>query len=203
MSTTSNDVPTNTSSPAPIARPLITLDQTGDVRLIIGADDDQQSVMVRRAAMSLASPVWEAMFARQWSETTADEIAFPDDDIEAMLIILRIAHLRFYDLPQSRALSRDQLLNLAVTCDKYDTAKLVKPFLDLHQWAIPFVPSTYYQSNCHYHWLFIAWVFGWNKSLENLARYLVQHIKLDDAQKPTHSSQSINPDYMPPQLLGK
>ena len=123
-------------------RKTIQLYDGGDVVLQIGPEEQPQPVLVSKLAIALASPVWKAMFERQqWAESTADEIPFPEDDIEAMLIVLRIAHLRFQELPGKHGLSLQAMLNLAVVCDKYDLVKVVRPFLDLHRWTEFPVPS--------------------------------------------------------------
>jgi hypothetical protein len=53
-----------------------------------------------------------------------------------MLLVLRIAHLQFKEIPQGNGLTIDALLSLAVVCDKYDLVSMVRPFLDLHCWAL-------------------------------------------------------------------
>jgi hypothetical protein len=97
------------------------------------------------------------MFEARWAESEASEIALRDDDMDAMLLVLRIAHLRFHDLPKK--LEFGPLLNLAVVCDKYDLVRMVRPFLDLHGWA---KPHDYHQGKSWYpSWLFVAWTFGY------------------------------------------
>jgi hypothetical protein len=48
--------------------------------------------------MQHISPVWRAMFSGQWIYSGFQEMRLPDDDIESMLLILRIAHIRFDEL---------------------------------------------------------------------------------------------------------
>jgi len=61
------------------------------------------------------------------------ELDFTEDNGEALLILLRIAHLQFHELPE-KEMSLDFLLNLAILCDMYDCQKLVKPWVS--QWCI-------------------------------------------------------------------
>ena len=57
----------------------------------------------------------------------ATELHFEDDDGEALLLLLRIAHLQFAEVPVS--LDFDKLLQVAILCDMYDCVGLVKPWL--------------------------------------------------------------------------
>ena len=53
-----------------------------------------------------------------WAQQSSGGIFnLPEDDPDALLILLRIAHLRFSDLPD--ALVYQHLLQLAILCDKY------------------------------------------------------------------------------------
>ncbi|KAF2655964.1 hypothetical protein K491DRAFT_715811 [Lophiostoma macrostomum CBS 122681] len=117
----------------PISKSTITLHDYGDRTLLIGAPDELQPVRVSSDVLRLASPVWRAMLERSWVESKAPEIIFPDDDPEAMLIVLRIAHLAFHELPKKRGLSFESLVNLAIVCDKYDVVGIVRPFWDLYK----------------------------------------------------------------------
>jgi hypothetical protein len=58
----------------------------------------------------------------------AKELDFTEDNGDALLILLRIAHLQFEDISEEE-MALDSLLHLAVLCDMYDCAKLVKPWL--------------------------------------------------------------------------
>ena len=92
---------------------------------------DQETFVVSSAVMRIASPVWRTMFDPQghFMESqcsfTHGEMDFPEDDADALLCVLRIAHLQFRTLPKT--LDYAQLLNLAIICDKYDTVAIVRP----------------------------------------------------------------------------
>jgi hypothetical protein len=59
-----------------------------------------------------------------------EELDFTGDNGEALLILLRIAHLRFQDNPST--LPYQTLLQIAVLCDQYQCINLVRPLLP--QW---------------------------------------------------------------------
>ena len=91
----------------------------------------QQTLLVSSAVMRIASPVWRTMFDPQGHfmesqrSSTPGEIDFPEDDPDALLCVLRIAHLQFRKIPET--LDYAELLDLAIICDKYDTVAIVRP----------------------------------------------------------------------------
>ena len=96
-------------------QPCTVLDPSGDLRLSTATQD----FVVSSKAMCLASPVWRAMFDPQgrWAKQSSGVFDLPDDDAHALLLLLRIAHLQFSDLPDALVIYR-HLLQLAVLCDK-------------------------------------------------------------------------------------
>lgn len=185
-------------------RPTIVLCDQGDAILLIGPENDQQPVLVSRIVMSLASSVWKAMFCReQWTESTATELSLPEDNVDAMLIALRIAHLKFKDLPSENELSFEAFLDLAVLCDKYDLIQLVRPFVDLHGWAKEHLKSVAMGINYSASWLFICWTFGYEESFASLANKLVKRVQLNSEGVATINGNEEFPEHMPPGLLGE
>jgi len=87
----------------PALTSTIEVDPAADLRLLVQHGDHQITFKVSSEAMSLASPVWRTMLdpAGPFKESQSDngEINFPDDDSEALLILLVAAHLRFQDVP--------------------------------------------------------------------------------------------------------
>ena len=102
-----------------------------------------KTFLVSSAVMCLASKVWRAMLHSGSRFTEAQILAdtckqahFYDDDPEALLILLSIAHLAFRKVPVHMEWSL--LLNMAVLCDKYDTVSITRPWLT--QWVEPVLP---------------------------------------------------------------
>jgi hypothetical protein len=130
-----------------------------------------------------------------------EEVDFSDDNGEALLILLRIAHLRFHDTPTT--LPYQTLLQVAVLCDQYQCINLVHPWLS--QWLAD--EKTASRKFGQENWMFIAWVFGREKVYEKLARDLVLHLKpINNSVYRTSNSRTdmrkIN-DPMPPGTVGK
>jgi len=149
--------------------------------------------------MTLASPVWKVMFDPQsrFKEATEKEVRFLDDDPDMLLLLLRIAHLQFQELPSS--LTYRQLLGLAALCDKYDTVHLARPWL--RQWEQPRSSPTncFQQENS----IFIAWTFGDVETFEKWAK----HLAMECYTTPTPGQCCIRPgvqleENMPPGIVG-
>lgn len=180
----------------------IVLHDDGDVTLVVGkAGGVQQPIQASKTTMSLASPVWKAMFSRVWAEHAASEILLPDDDVSATLTVLRIAHLQFQDLPKKGDFSPTSLLNLAVICDKYDLVRIVRPFLDLHGWASPWFSSNTDVASFP-QLLFSAWTFGYSQSFESMAKDVLDRLIVTFSGAPMIGGATL-PEPMPPGLLGK
>lgn len=89
------------------------VDPAGDLNLLVRHHGQDEIFKVSSKVMSLASPVWRTMLDPNgpFRESKPDngEVAFPDDEAEAMLIILLAAHLRNQEVPQ--AIVYQQLLS--------------------------------------------------------------------------------------------
>jgi hypothetical protein len=133
-----------------------------------------------------------------------EEVDFSEDDGESLLILLRVAHLRFHENPTT--LPYQTLLNVAVLCDQYQCINLVRPWLP--QWLANEEESSlkFGQEN----WLFIAWVFGREKVFKELAVKIVRGVVVHPIKK-TAFMTSLNqgPTYnkiidpMPTGIMGK
>jgi hypothetical protein len=142
------------------------------------------------------------MFERHWREIEATEIPTPDDDIEAMLLALRTAHLRFPELPKKNALTLNALLNLKVICDKYNLVKIVWLFLDLHGWASCYILDIGFRRVSDPYWFFIAWTLGYEDNFGKLATYPVKKIRVDSLGDAIMEDGQRFPEDTPPGLLG-
>jgi hypothetical protein len=86
--------------------------------------------LVSSVILSLASPVFEAMFSGNFAEGQAlsvnspREVPLPDDDLQSMLLICNITHMQTPALPKK--LSIDDFANFATTCDKYQCIEAVE-----------------------------------------------------------------------------
>ena len=152
-------------------QPTINLDPTGDLKIVIDIDHEKTCVIVSSQALCLASPVWRAMLNPKsgfQEATSADRtIYFLDDDVQTLLLLLRICHLRFSEVPQT--LDLDQLFETAILCDKYDIVTLIRPWLS--KWQEPLLPQA--GEDDDEKWLFISWTLGDSVVFERIVEKLV------------------------------
>ncbi|KAH7125571.1 hypothetical protein B0J11DRAFT_309076 [Dendryphion nanum] len=125
---------------------LTVIDKRGDVVLVLGIEEDEESrLLVSSRVLSLASPVFEAMFnsgfAESWglSSNSPKEVPLPGDDPECMLWFCLIAHMQFTDLPDRP--DPDDFANFAVLCNKYTCVPAVQPWCKI--WAMGFLETSY------------------------------------------------------------
>lgn len=174
--------------------PIVYLDPWGDLK-IVAADRDKRlkTLVVSSSVMRLASPVWRVMFDPHGSfreaEESAKEIEFPDDDADALLILLRIVHLGWRLVPES--ISSENLADLAVLCDKYDMIRFVRPWLARWQ-SRPLAIMSAHEDR-----LFIAWTFGDYASFVTNTKRLVLSCNTDDAGRLTRGEKVIELDFAP------
>lgn len=185
---------------------------TGTVKLLTTYKGEKLVGLVSADALVLASPVWKKFLFPPWDSDPAPDggvkekqIDCTEDDGEALLILLNIAHLNFDAVPPT--LGHQTLLQVAVLIDQYDCIKIVRPWLESwmkNEGAESLKPD---QDG----WLFVAWVFGRESTFEALSKHLV--VKSDVAAASTSGSPPspslLSPNGkplatpMPPDIVGK
>jgi hypothetical protein len=192
--------------------------KNGDVRIIVTHEGERIVGKVSSHAMALVSPVWEnfiydprknsskdtlpnaattASNSHKDLRTPAEEVDFSEDDSEALLTLLRIAHLQFSSIPP--AMHYKQLLNLAVLCNQYLCVNIVRPWLGL------WLKDEYSQGMLQgqENWLFIAWTFGRYSVFKYVAAKMVTEITTgEDGRCLTSDGNEIS-EPMPPGIVGK
>ncbi len=163
--------------------------------------------VVSSHALCLASPVWKKIIHPPFQKLSCAEshedglrskqIDLHEDNKEALLHLLNIAHLQFNKVPTQ--LPFKSILDIAVLCDKYDCVGLVKPWLPL--WLVD--EETQYKEPDHEEWLFVAWVFGREKTFIELARKLVIEVRMSPTGVCLTSTGKIFPSQMPPGIVGR
>jgi hypothetical protein len=164
----------------------------GDVRAKATFNDETVTFKVSSHALSFASPVWKKFIFPPFPQITESssheskkskaveafpdiELNFTEDNTDALLILLQIAHLQFADIPKT--LPYETLLGVAILCDQYDCRRLAKPWVQgwmMNDWKESQLPN---QKG----WLFIAWYFGRQKIFETLAMTCVLQVEVDTA----------------------
>lgn len=142
---------------------------------------------------TLGEPVFKTMLIRNFSESTKDKIELQYDESDALLIVLRIAHLKHNEV--YRTLSLHNLVKVATVCDKYDTVAVCRPFVA--GWVQQWLPT------CSYEFIWPAWVFDHEEQFVNLVNQLRLLFTLNDLGNAECTGCQITEMMMPPRLIGK
>ena len=164
---------------------IIHVDPSGDLRLIAERINENTKAKVTRTflvstkALCLASPVWKTMFDPQgpWARQNNEGFKMLEDDPNALLILLDAAHLNFDCVPSS--VDEEILFQLSVLCDKYDTIRLVRPWIS--DWLKDLPARSEFCDGKHGVRLFISWSFGYADPYNTLSKHLVSSITTDDS----------------------
>ena len=162
----------------------IDADPAGDLVLVIGSGDNQRSVRASSKVLSLASPVLAAMFSpHRFSEGAAlsssnpPEIYLPEDDPEAVTTFCHLVHFREYRGKQP-APSFNQLVNMALFCDKYDAGMALNPWSEL--WLQ--LQSGSETSGDYRNMLALAYAFNNQEGFWISSRNMMQYDKADRSE---------------------
>ncbi|QDS75765.1 hypothetical protein FKW77_008691 [Venturia effusa] len=117
------------------------VDKDGDLVLVVGTA--KHRVRVASKALTSTSGVFKAMLSGQFKEAAElaassaigelYELPLPDDDVEAMIAICNIVHLRPKEVPSIKTFSASLLQNIVFLAEKYDcevpVALVMEPWL--------------------------------------------------------------------------
>ena len=188
--------------------PTIHLDPSGDLTLITEFEDSETETTFTRTyvassqVLCLASPVWKVMFDPQgpWARQSSNTEGFKmyDDDPKALLILLDIAHLNFNRIP--RTLTLEQLFQIAILCDKYDTVKLIQPWIK--NWSHELQSRRPVNDPENLEWLFIAWSLGNEPIYETLFKKVVLKMNASGRSDFDRVEMKMG-EFVPPGAIGK
>ena len=197
---TSTFIMANTS-PTPTQDAKIDADPAGDLVLVVGSGDDQRSIRASSKVLSLASPVLAAMFSPgRFSEGAAlsssnpPEIRLPEDDPDAVAMFCLLVHFREYHGKQ-RAPSFNQLMNMALFCDKYDAGMALNPWSEV--WLQP--RSGIEVSGDYRNVLALAYAFNNQEIFWTSSRSMMQYDRADRSEGTRDELLSL----LPQDLYGK
>ncbi|CZR64662.1 uncharacterized protein PAC_14560 [Phialocephala subalpina] len=144
--------------------------------------------------MCLASKVWKKFIYPPWAPSQqtlsvierltapkpalcappVDKLDFREDDGDALLLLLRVAHIQFKHIKST--LSSDLLHGVAELCDIYGCVELIKPWLSTW-WDNSNIQ--FGRGEFAYRWLFAAWVFGFDRVFATTAKAIAWVIDAD------------------------
>lgn len=135
-------------------------------------------IQVSAKHLTTASPVFKKLLTGSWKESVtflqkgSVEITTESWDIEAFLILLRIMHCQFNQLP--RKLTVEMLAKVAVIADYYDCKDVTRFFANVWVDASEEkFPTTYCRDLIL--WLWISWAFQYEKRFKMITSTAMSH----------------------------
>jgi hypothetical protein len=186
---------------------VVKLDPKGSLALIVGSElkhNGPRKFLVSPDALSQLSPAWRDIVARQmptgsWRLRFGPvKVHLTEDDPDMLLLLLKIAHLQFQGFDHLE-LEYHQLLELALICRRYDTNKVLGPFLG--KWTDPYRQIIF--NHGMEEWMYVAWQFGFEDDYLLLARHFALDCTIDtDLQLIAPSGKPLH-GWFPPGAVGK
>lgn len=107
-------------------------------------------------------------------------VDFSEDDAEALFILLQVAHLQFHKLPL--VLGAKLLLQIALLCDQYMCAHLVRPWMQ--NWIIGagLIDHEFTATIAPEQCFFIYWLFGSLQDSSRMLRKMASITKIQDGK---------------------
>ncbi|KAK6342281.1 hypothetical protein TWF730_001757 [Orbilia blumenaviensis] len=152
------------------------LSPTGDVLVKLRYENTEIRYLVIGHILRVISPIWEKCLDPH-SPFKSEKIVYDnrqdiaalyleDDNPDCLLNLFRCTHFQYNDAPTK--FDFHDLRELAIICDKYDCAQVLKPWLN--NWLGPW-------ENCvlepgYEDWLFISKVFSYTNKVEELTSLL-------------------------------
>lgn len=164
--------------------PVVTVYRKGTLVLFVGNPITEsigpQRIVVSPHVLSDLSPVLHQLYKKdserhgKWSHKRKTRLDLPNDNPDVMIQIMYIAHLQFDKVAPS--LTFPQLVDLALASQRYETSKILIPFLS--RWTAQY-RGEYLQPGRE-EWLFVAYQFGFEEDFRRLARHLVFNCRIND-----------------------
>lgn len=188
---------------------VVTWGRISDLRLLVNEKTPEGPVpkvfAVSSHAISMACDAWYSMLnggfkEAQQQSSAVREVALPEDDTEALTVLLDIAHLRFDRVPLQ--LEFELLLKITVLTDKYAATRLVKP------WAYRWIERCEYYAGCKAQWLWVAWELGHVGIFADIVRTLVMTVSVGPEGECVNEDGSIldpksSSQHLPPDIIGE
>lgn len=166
--------------------PIVTIDEMYDTTVIVGSvgqKNGQKAFRVNKGSLRNVSTVWATMLNGKWKESAMAEITFPDDNCDAFMIVLAIAHFKLSELPAK--LSRSALVELAILADKYELHGPIRMGVEAKGWMEPYhrKGTTWPPLADMNDIILITPAFGKPADLKYLANRVAMEAHVDDAQE--------------------
>ncbi|PQE15496.1 BTB POZ domain-containing protein [Rutstroemia sp. NJR-2017a WRK4] len=168
---------------------------TSDIAEPISQTIYKTHLMVSSKHMSLASPVFKAMLQggfREGEELRGMKkisLPLPDDDTEAMKILIHWVHCKLNSVPVK--VNLELFTNIAILVDKYRMHEVLKIMTPI--WTKHLEADMMKTWNSVVRWICIAWVFGMHEEFQKATQILHQQSKKHISQRMQEENLSLLP----------
>ena len=114
---------------------VVILDDQYDTTLVVGTLNSAKGMKAFRVNRACLRTSGEIFRSKIGGDNTRSELHFPDDSPDAFLIALHIMYWQEDLLPES--MDREDLLELAMLCNKYSLHRLIKTIMRSKDWLGP------------------------------------------------------------------
>ncbi|KAF3922297.1 hypothetical protein ABW20_dc0107716 [Dactylellina cionopaga] len=152
---------------------------------LTGDRPSPETAYVSAAALRNASPIWRRMLdpengfrqlpTEKFGNKELPILSLTDDDPGSVLILLKIMHYRSKTVPKT--LTYEQLLDMAITCDKYDCVDVVCAWSDF--WIESLLQGVEVAEVGNEGWLRIGYTFRDNEGMNRVLEEVSQQIAKD------------------------
>lgn len=153
------------------------------VLLLVGHDGLRsgfRQFLILESCIQNLGPRWQELLSNQsiarpkrFFSKAPKTISLRDENVNAIRIILQIAHLQFNKLPKK--LDFEEIVHLADVAARYDASTLLIAHIDT--WLAPYRERLLHPG--YEEWLFVAHQFGYEKEYLELAKHLAVHCRVD------------------------
>jgi hypothetical protein len=181
---------------------VVIIDDHGDAVIISRAEDESTHFIVCSRDFARVCEPWNAMVkCRTTTGAHANAgqltITLENDDLYALELVLRIAHLQFDRIPISVSLR--QLLALSFLTDKYQATRIVRPWLprwlEEEWWNLSIMNKIDH--------IYIAWEYGLVECFKEHTSILVQDTEMHGDRTYLCFGRRLSEEEFPPGVLGR
>jgi hypothetical protein len=163
---------------------VLEIEPKGNLTLVLGLEEcpELRSIIVSSHIVRRLSSMWDSLISKHakkpdWKNPSKKVLRISSDSPEILVQIMRIVHSQFKEVAQN--LTFRQLIDLALTSQKYATNRVLIPFLS--KWTEPYRQKILEPGKEE--WLFVAYQFGYENDFRILAKHLALNCRVDEEGK--------------------
>ncbi|KAM0215734.1 hypothetical protein ACHAQI_002832 [Fusarium lateritium] len=173
---------------------FITIDEAGDLWLIVGTGWDSITLLVDSRTLCRTSKVFRSMLRAGFMESKPQdqghwEVKLPDDKALPFIILMDIIHCEFERTPLQMSLS--ELYDVCILTNKYDMTKVLRPMAATWYQILTIPRKDSFQISELCSRLFVFWELGCWRSVQEMLPIFAQESHINPDGELVYMSSSI------------